>query len=290
VGASAEISCGGCGGGFDIKTWSAGYEIGDLDGPCGLGLGLGSATASAVVCANFSQCSKQGQVVFVVTPTFDTFIWDSSSSDPDQDDPCDNPPPESIRDIFGRDRQIVDHVRIGERKRDWIYVVTTLGRYGDVSQTVFVPEGSRFVAGEGESGSWIVALDSGPQEDGSGVCTTVSVNSCSCDLNGDGVNCYLDLQLLGASSGKNYFSSDYIPCVDANRDGEITSAEVLAFLETCCNLADFNCDGFVDFFDYDGYVDAFESAFPTADANGDGFLDFFDYDLFVDLFENGESC
>jgi hypothetical protein len=54
-------------------------------------------------------------------------------------------------------------------------------------------------------------------------------------------------------------------------------------------VADFNGDGFVDFFDYADYVTCFEtSTCPpgrTADANGDGFVDFFDYADFVVAFE-----
>ena len=51
--------------------------------------------------------------------------------------------------------------------------------------------------------------------------------------------------------------------------------------------ADFNHDGFTDFFDYDAFVDAFEQGDIAADFNADGFLDFFDYDAFVDAFEAG---
>jgi hypothetical protein len=51
--------------------------------------------------------------------------------------------------------------------------------------------------------------------------------------------------------------------------------------------ADFNMDGFLDFFDYDDFVDAFETGLPTTDFNGDGFIDFFDYDDFVTAFEVG---
>ncbi len=55
--------------------------------------------------------------------------------------------------------------------------------------------------------------------------------------------------------------------------------------------ADFNGDGFVDFFDFDDYVACFEGiACPpgkTADFNNDGFVDFFDYDDFVAAFETG---
>jgi hypothetical protein len=55
--------------------------------------------------------------------------------------------------------------------------------------------------------------------------------------------------------------------------------------------ADFNGDGFLDFFDYDDYVSCFETGTcppgRTADFNGDGFADFFDYDDFVAAFERG---
>ena len=51
--------------------------------------------------------------------------------------------------------------------------------------------------------------------------------------------------------------------------------------------ADFNGDGFLDFFDYDDYVTAFETGGPGTDFNGDGFVDFFDYDAFVSAFETG---
>ncbi|QOJ01515.1 MAG: hypothetical protein HRU70_13885 [Phycisphaeraceae bacterium] len=54
---------------------------------------------------------------------------------------------------------------------------------------------------------------------------------------------------------------------------------------------DFNGDGFVDFFDFDTFVDCFEGgACPDGrdgDFNGDGFVDFFDFDAFVFAFENG---
>ena len=57
------------------------------------------------------------------------------------------------------------------------------------------------------------------------------------------------------------------------------------------NPADFNGDGFIDFFDLDAFIECFEGgACPegkTADFNGDGFIDFFDLDAFVEAFENG---
>jgi hypothetical protein len=63
------------------------------------------------------------------------------------------------------------------------------------------------------------------------------------------------------------------------------------FVGTSCPV-DFNCDGFLDFFDYDDFVATFEGGQPpacrsSADYNGDGFVDFFDYDDFVASFEAG---
>ncbi|XVJ59475.1 MAG: hypothetical protein HEQ23_08735 [Tepidisphaera sp.] len=55
--------------------------------------------------------------------------------------------------------------------------------------------------------------------------------------------------------------------------------------------ADFNGDGFLDFFDYGDYVDCFENGVcppgRTADFNGDAFVDFFDYADYVTAFETG---
>jgi hypothetical protein len=55
--------------------------------------------------------------------------------------------------------------------------------------------------------------------------------------------------------------------------------------------ADFNGDGFLDFFDYADFVDCFESGIcppgTSADFNADGFADFFDYDAFLSAFERG---
>jgi CubicO group peptidase (beta-lactamase class C family) len=51
--------------------------------------------------------------------------------------------------------------------------------------------------------------------------------------------------------------------------------------------ADFNADGFLDFFDLDEFTIAFEEGDVGADFNADGFLDFFDFDDFVRAFEEG---
>ena len=63
--------------------------------------------------------------------------------------------------------------------------------------------------------------------------------------------------------------------------------------DECQNLckADFNGDGFVDFFDFNAFVTCFEGGScppgKTADYNGDGFVDFFDFNAFITDFENG---
>ena len=68
-----------------------------------------------------------------------------------------------------------------------------------------------------------------------------------------------------------------------NDDGIATLIDAVAAV---CS-ADINNDGFVDFFDYSDYVEAFESGAPAADMNRDDFVDFFDYDAYVGLFEAG---
>ncbi len=77
----------------------------------------------------------------------------------------------------------------------------------------------------------------------------------------------------------------------AENTGWINLDDADRFVGTACPV-DFNCDGFVDFFDYDDFVAAFEGGPPPAcradaDFNGDGFVDFFDYDDFVAAFESG---
>jgi hypothetical protein len=61
----------------------------------------------------------------------------------------------------------------------------------------------------------------------------------------------------------------------------------LRLVESIGCPADFNADGFVDFFDFDDFVVAFELGDPRSDFNNDGFVDFFDFDDFVAAFEQG---
>ncbi|QOI99962.1 MAG: hypothetical protein HRU70_05470 [Phycisphaeraceae bacterium] len=73
--------------------------------------------------------------------------------------------------------------------------------------------------------------------------------------------------------------------------GWINLDDATRFVGVACP-ADWNCDGFVDFFDFDDFVTTFEGGTPPAcrtdaDFNGDGFVDFFDFDDFVLAFEAG---
>jgi|GEM_PF-4653830 len=54
---------------------------------------------------------------------------------------------------------------------------------------------------------------------------------------------------------------------------------------TC--IGDYNIDGFVEFTDFDAFVQDFEAGRTTADVNRDQFLDFIDFDTFVGAFESG---
>ena len=72
----------------------------------------------------------------------------------------------------------------------------------------------------------------------------------------------------------------------AARDiSEIVVTDIDAAARLC--PADYNQDGFLDFFDYDDFVAAYETGTGNADFNGDGFVDFFDYDDFVLAYEVG---
>ncbi len=84
--------------------------------------------------------------------------------------------------------------------------------------------------------------------------------------------------MLGGRGGNLPFR-----CIVSNTCGSVTSN--VAMLAICA--ADFNCDGFLDFTDFDGFVTAFEAGAPASDFNADGFLDFTDFDAFVGTFEAG---
>lgn len=68
-------------------------------------------------------------------------------------------------------------------------------------------------------------------------------------------------------------------------DGCTSATSRAAVVRVCA--AEYNCDGFIDFFDYDDFVADFEAGRPKADIDTDGFVDFFDFDAFVASFEAG---
>ncbi len=54
-----------------------------------------------------------------------------------------------------------------------------------------------------------------------------------------------------------------------------------------CYPADFNCDGSLDFFDFDAFIAAFNAQDPSADLFADGMFNFFDIDQFVSAYNRG---
>jgi len=72
-------------------------------------------------------------------------------------------------------------------------------------------------------------------------------------------------------------------CVVTNSCG--SSITMPATLLIC--RADFNCDGFIAFDDFDAFVYAFQLGDRDADFNLDGFLTFEDFDVFVETFISG---
>ncbi|QOJ00453.1 MAG: immunoglobulin domain-containing protein [Phycisphaeraceae bacterium] len=85
--------------------------------------------------------------------------------------------------------------------------------------------------------------------------------------------------VTGANAGS---AGSYTVLVSNGCSEQISNAAVL----TICAV-DFNCDGFLDFFDLLDYLGAFEEGLPGGDFNGDGFIDFFDFLDFTDGFEAG---
>jgi hypothetical protein len=106
------------------------------------------------------------------------------------------------------------------------------------------------------------------------------------DANGNGVANCDDLTAADAAWGTSFGQSGYFVALDLNLDVDLTNADRVAFYRLI-GRADFNLDGFKDFFDYDDYLAAFGDGLPSAVWNSDGFIDGFDYDAFVEDFENG---
>ena len=96
-------------------------------------------------------------------------------------------------------------------------------------------------------------------------------------------------QFLGITPGAGAMPSSYrLRCQFVSPCGNAITETVSL---TICP-ADFTCDGFLDFFDFDAFIACFENTDNcpfgrTADFDGDGFVDFFDFDAFVAAFEVG---
>jgi hypothetical protein len=54
-----------------------------------------------------------------------------------------------------------------------------------------------------------------------------------------------------------------------------------------CDCGDLTCDGILDFFDVQLYLQRFANGDPSADMNADGVLDFFDVQIYLGLFSAG---
>ena len=67
----------------------------------------------------------------------------------------------------------------------------------------------------------------------------------------------------------------------------IDGGPLSAYVWNNCCAADFHIDGFLDFSDFDAFVNSFEAGVETADRDGSGFISFEDFDRFVSLFEAG---
>jgi len=89
----------------------------------------------------------------------------------------------------------------------------------------------------------------------------------------------------GSASRRAYFGDGSVCAAGHAKFG------LVRFLAQVDCPADFNRDGFLDFFDFDEFVSCFEGGDcpcdQTPDFDGDGFADFFDFDAFVGAFSTG---
>ena len=86
--------------------------------------------------------------------------------------------------------------------------------------------------------------------------------------------------LLRASAASTVLHFLGLPDVDGG-----PYLDAVSVVPTC--PADFNGDQFLDFTDFDAFVETLQAGGEAADYNGDGFLTFEDFDVFVETFEAG---
>ena len=172
------------------------------------------------------------------------------------------------------DRVEIESSDGGDASEDWLNVNVTAGLSGPpliesqpvVHANCSGPTTATVVAAGATSYRW--SRDGTPLSDGPGLGGSVVSGSTSATLSIDAF----------APQDVGLYT-----CQVGNGCGSVTSSATPISL---C-FADFNGDGFMDFFDYDDFVNAFETGDVRADVNGDGFADFFDYDDYVGAFETG---
>lgn len=108
----------------------------------------------------------------------------------------------------------------------------------------------------------------------------------------DGRVDYKDFLVLMDAKGSATNDPCYLPIADLDNNGVIDQPDVDTLI--CNAMADFDCDGFLDFFDLNGFIAAFEDGcvsgpVHSADLDRDGFVDFYDFDLFMSAFD-GPEC
>jgi hypothetical protein len=176
-------------------------------------------------------------------------------------------------------RLFIDGVFAGVTGGDWTYnaVKSTDPRYGDKSSTN--PLGTPVSTADWNAwgrfpSPWAVS----PNATAAPLASTICL--------------FADLQ----GRGETFYVANMLFTDEAMSDAQIAalgtaSGRGIRYLKPAACGADFNSDGFVDFFDFDDFVACFEgSACPpgaSADFNQDGFADFFDFDDFVLAFETG---
>lgn len=177
--------------------------------------------------------------------------------------------------------------------------VYTSGGNGPCGPSVQFSINLQFDTGESEA-AWVMDIESitaaqsildyaSPcSSEDSACCPTFGADQCQVQLVPDVFFGVADLRALYASIGKAPGDACAVGFADLDGDGLIEAEEVAHLI--CNDMADVNQDGFVDFFDYDAFVEAFEAGDCWADYAADGFIDFFDYDEFVRIFEGVRPC
>ncbi len=106
------------------------------------------------------------------------------------------------------------------------------------------------------------------------------------DFDGDGKVCWTARDILRTGWQSSAGDLEYDPRVDFDFNGTLDVGD-LGVLNTIPCSADFNCDGTVDFFDYQGFQNAYSVQAEDGDINYDGNWDFFDIQMYLNAFAAG---